>query len=439
MTTKQERAFARLQEWESNQRIAREIDAAVKAFTEEPDSALDLLYSRDLFTLLLVDIAKAGVIGEKRNALATWIVGTSRLRDKPLNVVIKGRSSSGKNHLARTVLKFFPAEGVVTASSLSQRAMNYVGQDALSHKIFYVDELSSVNRNHPARQLISEGRIVHRVTVMEDGRWVTAERVTEGPVACVTTTTATALEIDDESRNFSLWINESYEQTKAISKALVATDRESLQPGRLAMWHAIQHLVAKIRDVSIATPRWFDLLVEHILPYGDLRIRRYWPGFVEATKIVCMIRNAHCGRKEIERQGGLTVDFKDFAITTDIFDKIIAQSLTRSGSEEDIATAEIVEKLTEYGPYPGGISADDLVGQPGIQSLDKAYRMLSRAAKAGTIVRVNLARKNNEKLYIRSAAVEFLGDPVVIARKLGLKIAGSYIHPINGSVRSYGK
>jgi len=438
MTTKQEQAFERLQNWQSRERVNREIANAAKAYSKEPDSTLELLYSRDFFPLLLADIAKAGLVGERRNALATWIMGTSRLRDKPLNEIIKGHSSSGKNHLARTVLKFFPADAVVTASSLSERAMNYIGKNALSHKIFYVDELNSVDKNHPARQLISEGRVIHRVTAKEHGQWTTLEKVTEGPVACITTTTATALAIDDESRNFSLWIDERYEQTKAISKALVATDRETLQPERLALWHAVQHLVAKIRQVPIVTPPWFDLLVEYVLSDGDLRIRRYWPGFVEATKVVCMIRGAREGRQEIEKQGGLIVSFDDFATTTHIFDRIIAQSLTRSGRDEDLATADIVESLSRTGLYRQGVSAGDLVGQPGIQSLDKAYRLLSRAAHAGTIIRVNPTQKNNEKLYIRAGQAEFLGDPALIARKLKLKIAGRYIHPIKGTFCPYG-
>jgi hypothetical protein len=438
MKTKQEQAFERFQEWESRGRINRQVADAAKTYSEEPDSALELLCSSDFFPLLLADVAKAGLVGEKRNALATWIVATSRLRDKPLNEIIKGHSSSGKNHLARTVLKFFPADAVVTASSLSARAMNYIGKNALSHKIFYVDELNSVDKNHPARQLISEGRVSHRVTTMEDGQWTTLEKVTEGPVACITTTTATALAIDDESRNFSVWIDERYEQTQAISKALVAKDRETLEPERLALWHGVQHLVAKVSRVPITTPRWFELLVDHILPYGDLRIRRYWPGFVEATKVVCMIRAARTGREELERQGKLIVSFDDFATTTHIFDRIIAQSLTRSGRDEDLATADIVESLSRTGQYRQGVSAGDLVGQPGIQSLDKAYRLLSRAAHAGTIIRINPTGKNNEKLYIRAGQAEFLGDPEVIHRKLGLKIPGRYIHPINGKSCSYG-
>ena len=439
MSTKQERAWERLQKRESNQRIIREVEAAQKAF-DKPDSALGLLYSRDFFPLLVGDFGRAGLVGEKRNALVTWLVGTSRLLRKPLNEIAKGRSSSGKNHLVRTVLKFFPQDAIVQATSLSQRAINYLGPDALSHKILYVDELSSENRNHPVRQLISEGRVIHRVPVMKNGRWVTEEIVTEGPVACITTTTATALKIDDESRNFSVWINESYGQTKAIAKSFVASDcTTSLEPGRLALWHAVQQLIARISEVPVEVPPWFELVVEKILPYGDLRIRRYWPAFLDANRLVCMVRNANRGKKDIERRNGLTISFEDFAITTHIFDRTIAESLVRSGRDEDLAVADIVGSLMATGLYRSGISAGNLVGQPGISSLDKAYRLLSRAEQAGTIFRSNRPAKNNEKLYMRSAGATFLGDPVVIAQKLGLKIAGTYVHPINGKSCSYGK
>jgi hypothetical protein len=258
-------------------------------------------------------------------------------------------------------------------------------------------------------------------------------------VACITTTTATALPIDDESRNFSLWIDESDAQTIAISKAVVAPKPKSLPPERLAQWHAIQTLIGKIRNVDIGLPPWFDLLVEKILPYGDVRIRRYWPAFVEATKVICMVRGATMRRHEIDRRGGLIVSFEDFATATHIFDKIIGQSLTRSGRDEDLATADIVETLTNKSLSSGGVTAGDLVGQPGIRSLDRAYRVLNRAVQAGTIMRINPAEKNNEKRYIRAPEAVFLGNPVVIARKLGLKISGSYIHPLNGQSRSYGR
>jgi hypothetical protein len=103
-TMKQERAARRLQEWEANDRRARAADEAAKRWLEDPKSARELLLDPELFPKLVADIAKAGLVGEKGNALATYIVATSRIREKPLNEIVKGKSSGGKNFLAKTVL-----------------------------------------------------------------------------------------------------------------------------------------------------------------------------------------------------------------------------------------------------------------------------------------------------------------------------------------------
>ena len=56
----------------------------------------------------LTAVRAAGLIGEEQNALMFFLVGTSRLLPHPVNLFIKGPSSSGKNFLASRVLKFFP-------------------------------------------------------------------------------------------------------------------------------------------------------------------------------------------------------------------------------------------------------------------------------------------------------------------------------------------
>src|SRR6185437_3433159 len=101
----------------------------------------------------------------RRNALASYIILTSRLREKPLNGIYKGPSSVGKNHQARTVMKFFPEDEIVSASSMSAQAVNYAGTKYFKHKIVYIDE--QVGINHPLRQLISEVRLIRWVSEMQ--------------------------------------------------------------------------------------------------------------------------------------------------------------------------------------------------------------------------------------------------------------------------------
>lgn len=427
-TEKQEEAREHFLENIENARLARLANQPGERPLEE--TAKSLLWSPDFFPKLVADIQMAGLVNERRNALATWIIGTSRLRRKPLNEIVKGVSSAGKNHLVKTVFKFFPRDAVVRASSLSERAIQYAGK-SLKHKIFYLDELTRMN--HPLRQLISEGRTIHKVTEMHGKERVLVEYVTEGPVCGITTTTENALKIDDETRNFSLWINESYDQTKAISKALVSRELQVLSPARLAIWHEVQHRVAKISDVSVSTPLWFEDIVEKILPYGDVRIRRYWPAFLEACKVITLIRAATQTEKEL--QDGVTVKFQDFATAVCIFDKVIGESLTRAGRDEDMATADTVDRISRR--LGQGVAAEDLVGEPGIRSLDRAYRLLRRANQAGTIYWSNLPGKNNEKRYMRREPTTFLGRPEVIVRQIGLRISGMYVHPITGKHVTY--
>ena len=82
---------------------------------------MKLLQSPWLFSEILAAVRKLGLVEELQNALATYIVGTSRLRQRPLNLVIKGASSSGKNFLADTILKLFPEKSVHLLTSSTDK------------------------------------------------------------------------------------------------------------------------------------------------------------------------------------------------------------------------------------------------------------------------------------------------------------------------------
>jgi hypothetical protein len=423
-------AVDRFLNWEESKRLAELGDKVSEHFEEDqPKTAQELLLEPDFFSRLVADIGKAGLVRERRNALATYIIATSRLREKPLNGIVKGASSSGKNHLAKTVLKFLPESEVISASTMTAHALDYAGTNRLSHKLVYIDEY--VGMNHPLRQLISEGRQIRWATEMENGVRVTKEHVTKGPVACITTTTRNALAIDDESRNLSIWIDESAAQTQEIAKSFVARHK-GLSPQRLTVWRNVQHRIAKRRAAIIDTPPWFEDIANKILPCGDLRIRRYWPVFVEACEIVALIRASAWPEEDKE----LTVSFDDFAAATCIFDRVIGNSLTRSGGDAEMAIGDLVERLSAG---QDGVGASELVGQHGIRSVDQAYRALRKARDAGTVFIVNPRERNNEKRYARMPVATFLGTPEFVAQKIGLRISGHYVHPITGKRIHYGQ
>ena len=181
--------------------------------------ALKLLQSRHFFVKFLGAAKKAGLVGEELNALILLIVVVSRILDHPLCIFVKGRSSAGKNWLVSRVFRFLPKAAVAEITSVSDTAWSYSG-DTFRHKVVYLQERNEEAGNvHPVRLLISEKRIVRSVTTWVGGERVTKKYIARGPVASISTTTKNQLEIDDETRHISIWVDESPEQTRRIITA----------------------------------------------------------------------------------------------------------------------------------------------------------------------------------------------------------------------------
>ena len=102
-------------------------------------SATELLRAPNFFRRLLLTLRQLGLVGEERNALVLYIVAISSLLDRPINTIVKGSSSSGKNFLVNHVLKLLPKSAVREITSGSKTAWNY-GEDDFCHKVVYLQE-----------------------------------------------------------------------------------------------------------------------------------------------------------------------------------------------------------------------------------------------------------------------------------------------------------
>lgn len=264
-----------------------------KITEEARKAAMKLLESSEFFPEVLRAARKLGLVGEEQNALATYIIGVSRLLRRPLNLLVKGKSSSGKNFLVDALLTLFPPKCVHVLSSATNRAWNYLG-DKLQHGIVYTKEVNSSSGSLlPTRLLISEQRLVHYVTERRFGRYVTVEYETKGPVACISTTTKSRLEIDDETRNVSIRIDESPEQSRRIVVAKSRGDKGSLPAEERQAWHAVQQIIRERADWPIARPKWFETVVAPQVPVDDVSIRRHYPTFLNVCDVVCLfVRSA---------------------------------------------------------------------------------------------------------------------------------------------------
>ena len=186
---------------------------------ETQAAAWMILRSPDLLHQFLDAVKRQGLVGEEKAALVILIVVVSRLLKRPLNLLVKGKSSSGKNYAVRKVLSLVPRSAFIEITSSSARAWNYA-EDEFCHRLVLLQEHNEASGAvHPMRLLISEGKLVRLVTTRENGRWVTKPHVARGPIASITTTTKDRLAPDEESRSLSYWTDQSDEQTARIVRA----------------------------------------------------------------------------------------------------------------------------------------------------------------------------------------------------------------------------
>jgi hypothetical protein len=85
-------------------------------------AAMKLIRDSLFLFLVVLKIGEMGIIGEKRNRLVLFLAGLTKDFERPVSVLEKGASSTGKSELMKTVITLFPPECVLKRASLSGKA-----------------------------------------------------------------------------------------------------------------------------------------------------------------------------------------------------------------------------------------------------------------------------------------------------------------------------
>ena len=92
------------------------------------DAAIEM-GTGDIFQTILEDYEKLGMVGENHNKLMCYLAATSRLMEKPLNILVLSSSGAGKSTLQDKTLKLMPPEDVIRTSAISDKALFYHGKN----------------------------------------------------------------------------------------------------------------------------------------------------------------------------------------------------------------------------------------------------------------------------------------------------------------------
>ncbi len=276
----------------------------------------------------LVEVqTQRGVVGEDGVCKAVYLAVTSRLLDKPVNVLVKGDSSAGKSFNTEETLKFFPASAILNASGLSEKAIYYLG--SLKHRVLYLAEATPLQSDehgplaYAVRTLLSEGRLAYWRAPSSDDDTLEAILVeVEGPTGFLCTTTAVALHPENETRMLSISVDDSEAQTRRVLQAIA--EREERPDFDFAPWHALQTWLS-LTDLRVAIP-YKDWLAQETSA-DRTRMRRDFMSLLNLIKASAIL---HQARRERDESGRIVANADDYANALDVVMQGLQQSHGRA-------------------------------------------------------------------------------------------------------------
>ncbi len=419
---------------------------AAPALTPEArEAARELSEDPALLHKAIRAIGALGVVGEEENRALLYVALLSAKTEAPISVLVKGRSSSGKSFLVSTVLRLIPPRGYYELSSMSAKALVYADLDFRHrHLVLYEEDgLNNEEVLYLVRTLLSEGQIRYlTVEKSPQGRMVAREIHRPGPTALITTMTKGLTKEDNETRTFSLYMDDSKAHTLRVVQALAEQEALGARPEvDVAPWHALYEALPQVEVVVPFAPAIARLLEAQDLPEDLTRLRRDFGRFLTLLKVVALLHHA---RRE-ERGGKLVAALEDYALAYHLAARPLVRSV-RTISPQALKVAEAVRRVVMDKEAEADAKAK---GQEGGREFWATPSEVGRVLKWGrrTIYRwVDLAEEgglievrtegNRKKLYpvedapLDEAAYRLLPEPEELARELGEELA--YVHPVHG-------
>ncbi len=392
-------ALERAEPWatyEKRQRRTRSEEALKDC--EQLATAPDILQELDR------SLERSGLVGERPAAYLSYLAITSRVLNQPVNLCVKGLSSSGKSFILKKVIEHFPEDAYVIKTAMSDKSMFFSEED-LRHKVLVVYEWRGVSKDgeYAIESLLSEGHLTYEtVAKTADGlKAIVLER--PGPTGFITTTTRTRIAGDTENRLFAITISDTSEQTKRVFIEQ-SIDRPARTEEDWKSWHALQQVIGN-SSAAVSVP-YKPVLGELAQPV-TVRLRRDFPRMLKLVEAHALLHQATRARDD---NGAIVATVEDYARVRELAHGLMAEGAHLSVSAETRETVEAVQALHEESNSPSSGVMNREVAK--YLTLDKAptSRRIKRALDGGYLTNLESNPRRPKKLVI--------GDPLPEAQEL---------------------
>ncbi len=298
---------------------------------------------------------KRFVVGEGPVVRLLYLALVSRFLDRPVSIAVKGPASCGKSFLTQQVLRFFPPSAYYVLTAMSDKALAY-SEEPVKHRFIVMLEaagLQGEGASYLMRSLLSEGHISYETVerTNEGLRPLRIER--EGPTGLITTTTAISLHPENETRYFSVEVDDTPEQT---SRVLLATAENINKDNRgnceeeIGKFLGLQGWLAE-NNHEVVIP--YANHLAGMIPPVAVRLRR------DFTAILYLIMShaiLHQATRTKDARGRIIATLEDYRAVRDIVAPTMSQALQMTASDTMRQTVEAVREVNKR-PSRGGNGA----------------------------------------------------------------------------------
>jgi hypothetical protein len=264
----------------------------------------------------MVDLEAIGLVGEEDKGLLVYLCQSSRHLKKPLSIIIKGPSGSGKDEIQRRPADLMPPEEIVDGMSITPNALYYNEEGWLRHKIVLGGERSHQKEDDPVqrdrtaaiRQMLSHGYIT-KTTVIQ---MQTVEIRQPGPISYSETTTKASIFQEDANRCLQIETDDSKKLTRKVVQALGGR----YEPGPEKSLEDIQKIKEEHREfqkalkyVDVRIP--YQAVLADKIPVERIEMRRI---FNHVLTLIEVITYLHQFQRTPNRYGQLEATLADFGV-----------------------------------------------------------------------------------------------------------------------------
>jgi hypothetical protein len=354
---------------------------------------------------LLEEVQKAvrasGYAGDLHNPQLLYLALTSRVTSRPINTLVTGPSSAGKNFVVDTVVALFPAAATYVMGAASERALVYTDAD-FQHRHVVISEASALHHEGIGalimRCLVWGNQLDYEVTEQgPDGVWGTRRITKPGPTGLITTSVK-GVEEELNTRLLTLNVADDEAATRDILNEAATRAAGGGGPGPdQRVWHEAQRWLADEGAHDVVIPFATDLAPR--FPAKLVRARRDFQQLLALIKASAVL---HQQQREQDSHGRIIASEADyravFALAEPVFGAAASDGVTPAIRE----TVAMVDTLT-MGKDGATISAHALASALNIERSALAHR-LKRAFRVGLVVNEEPVRGKPYKLRV--------GDPL---------------------------